>query len=112
MRFNLAHVFYTWATNTNIQLTISTILIRNISLSGPFETLVEKFQKAIKKHYEDGGTSLDNAQTMKNFSQKHAPALFNRILNSICQQDLKDLHRQKGFLRPESSHSFSHNDIF
>jgi len=84
MRFNLAHVFYT-ATNTNIQLTISTILIRNISLSGPFETLVEKFQKAIKKHYEDGGTSLDNTQTMKNFSQKHAPALFNRILNSVCK---------------------------
>ena len=77
MRFNPGHVFYT-ATNTNIQLLISTILIRNISFSGPFETLVEKFQKAIKKHYEDGGTSLDNAKTMKNFSQKHAPGLMLR----------------------------------
>lgn len=59
------------------------------------ETLVDNFQRAVSNHYEDGGPPLYNVQTMRNFTEKHSPGLYNRILNSITRQDSRTSHDRK-----------------
>ena len=52
-----------------------------------FAELVEKFQLALYRHYNNGGQSLYKPEDMRNFCQTQSPHLYDTLLSSITRQD-------------------------
>ena len=59
-------------------------------LENSFDYLVERFQRALLQHHQvqnSDSFSLYEPGEMKEFSEKHAPGLFDVILKSILRDD-------------------------
>lgn len=57
-------------------------------LENSFDYLVERFQRALlQNHQVQNSDSLYEPGEMKEFSEKHAPGLFDVILKSILRDD-------------------------
>ncbi|XP_067053693.1 uncharacterized protein [Acropora muricata] len=49
-----------------------------------FEELLGRFQLALYRHYNSGGSPIYEPDDMEHFGDTHAPTLFAKITNAIC----------------------------
>lgn len=53
-------------------------------LASSFEELLGRFQLALYRHYNSGGSPIYEPDDMEHFGDTHAPTLFAKITNAIC----------------------------